>query len=163
MEKLYRFQGGEKSVGSCHISGCHGFFRPFLERIPPFLRILGSPKVVQNYARETIREAFFVTVCCQEVRRVTPRGNCEGSALQYGSARLKDNDEVVAAAMSQARWPHPARSCDTIPEQRQPKQKDLGPDIRAEVPGSFVRTSRVKSFGQALKTLEKQAFGCRHP
>ena len=30
-------------------------------------------------------------------------------------------------------------------------------------PGSFVRTSRVKNFGQAPETLEKHAFGCGHP
>ena len=33
----------------------------------------------------------------------------------------------------------------------------------ADLPGSFVRTPRVKNFGQALETLEKQAFGCRDP
>ena len=33
----------------------------------------------------------------------------------------------------------------------------------ADVPGSFVRTSRVKDFGQALETLAKQACGCGHP
>ena len=33
----------------------------------------------------------------------------------------------------------------------------------ADVPGSFVRTSRIKNFGQALKSLEKEAFGCGHP
>ena len=33
----------------------------------------------------------------------------------------------------------------------------------ANVPGSFVRTSRVKNFGQALEALEKQAFRRRNP
>ena len=33
----------------------------------------------------------------------------------------------------------------------------------ADVPGSFLRTSRVKNFGQALETFEKFAFGCRYP
>ena len=27
LEKIVRFPGGQKSVKSCHISGCHGFFR----------------------------------------------------------------------------------------------------------------------------------------
>ena len=27
VEKIARFLGGEKSVESCHVSGCHGFFR----------------------------------------------------------------------------------------------------------------------------------------
>ena len=28
VEKIARFPGGEKSVESCHVSGCHGFFGP---------------------------------------------------------------------------------------------------------------------------------------
>ena len=28
VEKIAQFPGGEKSVESCHVSGCHGFFSP---------------------------------------------------------------------------------------------------------------------------------------
>ena len=31
VEKFARFLGGAKSVESCHVSGCHGFFGPELE------------------------------------------------------------------------------------------------------------------------------------
>ena len=42
---------------------------------------------------------------------------------------------------------------------KQPKEKVFGPERAVDVLGPFVRTSRVKNFGQALETVEKQAFG----
>ena len=45
-------------------------------------------------------------------------------------------------------------------EQKTPQREHFRAGYRADVPGAFTRTSLVKNFGQALETLEKQAFGC---
>ena len=45
----------------------------------------------------------------------------------------------------------------------QPKAKVFGLVILWTSRGSFMQTSRVKNFGQALETSEKEAFGRGHP
>ena len=35
VEKIARFPGGEKSVESCHVSGCHGFFSSPRSKLRP--------------------------------------------------------------------------------------------------------------------------------
>ena len=54
-----------------------------------------------------------------------------------------------------------AISCQGLEKTAQRESSRAG--YAADVPGSFVRTACVKDFGQALETLEKKAYGCRHP
>ena len=83
VEKIARFPGGEKSVESCHVSGCHGFFRSRIRRgviycagkilpriiVPELIRqgnsaacYVEKPRLgasgVKNDARESHRNSF---------------------------------------------------------------------------------------------------------
>ena len=48
-------------------------------------------------------------------------------------------------------------------EKKTAQRESFRAGCAADVHGSFVRTSWVKNFGQALETMEKQAFGRGHP
>ena len=48
-------------------------------------------------------------------------------------------------------------------ERRTARTESFQAEYAADVPESFVRTSQVKSFGQAIETLEKQEFGSMTP
>ena len=47
--KIARFPGGEKSVESCHVSGCHGFFGP--DSMKESTRSLAVPLTEEYYLR----------------------------------------------------------------------------------------------------------------
>ena len=67
VEKFARLPGGEKGVESCHVSGCHGFFRsrtypkgPKIEKIqdrPPGLKFSSE---IENFKRASHQTPIFV-------------------------------------------------------------------------------------------------------